>query len=336
MWLTNLSAIVREKEAGIYRYNWSKRSGDGRNYPKISFVKYFKPFDWYIGAGMYTDDMEEMIQNDVLARLRKMQFGKDGEVIGFRYDGTIICSNDERRIGRSIRDLISSDGTQYGQELLQIGLENGDGGYVSYSERKDPTGKVSQMLGYVKAYNDWRWVFGASMNMDEMEKAIDHETETYKKIAFKNIFLFLILFSLAVTLLLFAAYSYSLKIRHEISLFTDFFRKAADSKVKINDEDLLFQEFEELAHLANRMVDDRIRKDLLLHRDEQRLDTLLQLGKMEGHSIQEIYDFTLKRIVQITRSEAGYLALINDAQSHVTICSLVRGGENDDDPQNRK
>jgi signal transduction histidine kinase len=323
--------IVREKEAGIYRYNWSKRSGDGRNYPKISFVKYFKPFDWYIGAGMYTDDMEEMIQNDVLARLRKMQFGKDGEVIGFRYDGTIICSNDERRIGRSIRDLISSDGTQYGQELLRIGLENGDGGYVSYSERKDPTGKVSQMLGYVKAYNDWQWVFGASMSMDEMEAAIDHETETYKKIAFKNIFLFLILFSLAVTLLLFAAYSYSLKIRHEISLFTDFFRKAADSKVKIHDEDLLFQEFEELAHLANRMVDDRVRKDLLLHRDEQRLDTLLQLGKMEGHSIQEIYDFTLTRIVQITRSEAGYLALINDAQSHVTICSLVRGGENDDD-----
>ena len=28
------------------------------------------------------------------------------------------------------------------------------------------------------------------MNMDEMEKAIDHETETYKKIAFKNIFSF--------------------------------------------------------------------------------------------------------------------------------------------------
>ena len=148
--------IVRgEKEAGIYRYNWSKRSGDGRNYPKISFVKYFKPFDWYIGAGD-VDPLygKEMIQNDVLARIQKMQFGKDGEVLGFRYDGTIICSSDERRIGRSIRDLVSSSGTQYGQELLQIGLENSDGGYISYSERKDPTGKVSQMLGYVKAYND--------------------------------------------------------------------------------------------------------------------------------------------------------------------------------------
>jgi signal transduction histidine kinase len=316
--------IVREKEAGIYRYNWAKRNDDGKAYPKISFVKYFKPFDWYIGAGMYIDDMEEMIQNDVLARVQKMKFGNDGKVFGFRYDGTIICNSDERRIGSSIRDLISTTGRQYGQELLHTGLEKDEGGFIGYTERRFPDDRISQRLSYVKAYRDWRWIFGTSMNMNEMEKAIDHETEIYKKIAFKNIFLFIVLCSFAVTLLLVAAYSYSLKIRHEISLFTDFFRKAADSKVKINDRDLLFSEFEELALLANRMVDDRIRKDLLLHRDELRLDTLLQLGKMEGHSIKDIYDFTLMRIVQITRSAEGYLALVNEAQSSVTICSHVR------------
>jgi signal transduction histidine kinase len=280
---------------------------------------------------MYTDDMEEMIQNDVLARVRKMQFGKDGEVFGFRYDGTIIVNSDERRIGSSIRDLVSNTGRQYGQELLHAGLENGSGGYISYTDQKSPNDKILQRLSYVQAYNDWGWVFGTSMNMNEMEKAIEHETEIYNKIAFKNIFLFIILCSFAVSLLLVAAYSYSLKIRHEISLFTDFFRKAADSKVKINDKDLLFNEFEELALLANRMVDDRIRKDLLLHRDELRLDTLLQLGKMEGHSIQEIYDFALKRIIQITRSAEGYLALVNDVQSHVTICSHIRVEGNDTD-----
>lgn len=326
--------IVREKEAGIYRYNWSKHHG--RSYPKISFVKYFKPFDWYIGAGMYIDDMEEMIQNDILARVQKMQFGMDGEVFCFRYDGTIIVNSDERRIGSSIRDLVSNTGKQYGQELLHTGLETAAGDFVSYTEQKAPTGRISQRLSYVKAYSDWRWIFVTSMNMNEMEKAIEHETEIYKTIAFKNIFLFIVLCSFAVTLLLVAAYSYSLKIRHEISLFTDFFRKAADSKVKINDRDLLFSEFEELALLANRMVEDRIRKDLLLHRDELRLDTLLQLGKMEGHSSKDIYDFTLKRIVQITRSAEGYLALVNDAQSQVTICSHIRAEEPDADRHEEK
>src|SRR5690606_5393166 len=36
---------------------------------------------------------------------------------------------------------------------------------------------------------------------------------------------------------------------------------------------------------------------------------------------QEKYDFILRRIVQITRSEEGYLALVDTAQSHITICS---------------
>ena len=93
--------IIKEKGAGIYRYNWSKPEYVGSSYQKISFVKYFKPFDWFIGAGVYIDDMEKIIQEDVLAQVQKMHFGLDGEVFGFRTDGTIICNRDERLIGRS-------------------------------------------------------------------------------------------------------------------------------------------------------------------------------------------------------------------------------------------
>ena len=92
--------------------------------------------------------------------------------------------------------------------------------------------------------------------------------------------------------------------------------------MKINNEDLAFREFEDLSHLANRMVEERIKNELLLHRDELRLDTLLRLGMMEKYSLQEKYDFILQRIVQITRSEEGYLALVNSTQTHITLCSF--------------
>jgi signal transduction histidine kinase len=318
--------IVREKEAGVVRYNWSRRAQGGKTYPKISFVKYFKPFDWYIGAGMYIDDMEEIIQDEVLARIQRMKFGKEGSIFGFRYDGTIICARDEQLVGRSINDLKSNTGRSFGRELFKIGLQSNSGGYVNYTVRKGPEHKISHILAFVRPYKNWQWVVGASMNMDEMEKAIEQETEIYKRIAFKNIFLFASLFAFAVALLLVASYSYSLKIRHAISVFTDFFRKAADSKVKMDNEDLLFSEFKELAYLANKMVDDMVSQDLLLHRDELRLDTLLQLGRLEGHSLQDIYDFTLQRIVQITRSEEGYIASVDD--THFTICSFCRIEEN--------
>lgn len=325
----DIITIIKEKGAGIYRYNWSRPEYLGSSHRKMSFVKYFKPFDWFIGAGIYIDDMENIIREDVLAQVQKMHFGLDGEVFGFRSDGTILCHRDERLIGRSINDLVGKDGTPFGQMIWETGRNNRDTGFVSYAEQKDASAKAVQKLSYVKSFNDWDMMFVTTMNMEEMEQAIAGETATYIRIAFKNAFLFVLLFSMAVTCLLLVAYSYSLKIKHNISLFTNFFRNAADNKVKIEDTSLTFAEFEDLARLANRMIDDRIHKEQLLRRDELRLDTLLRLGMMEKHSFQQKYDFILQRIVQITGSKAGYLALVNDAQTHISLCSLFPARDDD-------
>ncbi|MGI9538441.1 MAG: GAF domain-containing sensor histidine kinase, partial [Desulfocapsaceae bacterium] len=50
------------------------------------------------------------------------------------------------------------------------------------------------------------------------------------------------------------------------------------------------------------------------------------LGMMDDYSLKDKYEFTLKRIVEITRSEQGYLALVNKPQRHVTIISHQRAG----------
>ncbi len=325
----NIIAIVRDKEAGLYRYNLVKPNFPGKRFPKISFVKYFQPLDWFIGAGIYHDDLEDTLQHEVLERIRNIQFGKDGEVFCFRSDGTIISNQDQRLIGRSVRDLVDSAGTKYGEAFLETALKTVRGGFVNYLGKQTPTGSPHQKLGFVQKYQDWDWVLGTAMSMDAMEQSIAVETENYQQIAFDNVFAFIFLFAIAVFFLLLSTYSYSLKIRQGISLFTNFFREAADSNVKISNEDLVFREFEDLGRLANRMVEDRIKNELLLHRDELRLDTLLRLGMMEKYSLQDKYDFILRRIVQITRSEEGYLALVNATQTHLTICSYIVFNEKD-------
>ncbi len=317
--VADITAIVREKGAGIYRYNWSKPGKTGRIYPKMSFVKYFKPFDWYIGAGIYVDDVESSLQANVLERIRNIRFGRDGEIFGFRYDGTIICHRDRSLIGRSIVDL-GEGGDSFGRRMWHTGLGGAGEGVVSY---RDPGGESQVMsvnkLGYVKAYEGWDWIFVATMSMDEMEKAIEKERRTYIRINTKNIALFIALFIVAVSLMLLFAYFYSLRIRQGISLFTDFLRRAVDEKNRIEDTHLAFSEFEDLRYLANKMVDDLAEKEQLIRRDELRLDTLLQLGMMEDRCFQDKYEFILERIVAISRSQGGYLALVNSAQSHINL-----------------
>jgi len=330
----DITEMITEKEAGLYSYVLQKPAYLGKKFPKISFVKYFPPLDWFIGAGLYSDDLEEAIKQEVLARIQNIQFGKDGEVFCFRLDGTILTNQNERLVGRSVAGLVDIDSKRYGDELLSALTTGSQEGYVHYTAQKDGDDSRKQKLCYVQVYKDWGWGLGAAMFMDAMEQSIANETETYRRISFKNVFTFIVLFAVAVIFLLLSTFFYSLKIKQGISRVTHFFRAATDSKEKISAEDLVFKEFEDLSHLANRMVEDRIKNELLLHRDELRLDTLLRLGMMEKYSLQEKYDFILRRIVQITRSEEGYLALVNIAQSHITICSFIVS--NDADVQNRE
>jgi signal transduction histidine kinase len=265
----------------------------------------------------------------VLARIRNIQFSKDGEVFCFRSDGTIISTMDERLIGRSVKDLVDNEGVKFGEDFLRTATTGSQAGFVHYSVLRTSTGESRQKLSFVQAYKEWGWVLGTTMFMDAMEQTIAAQTETYQRINFKNVSAFLVLFAIAVFFLLLSTFLYSLKIKQGISLFTNFFREAADSNVKIINESTVFREFEDLGRLANRMVEDRIKNEILLHRDELRLDTLLRLGMMEKYSLQEKYEFILRRIVQITRSEEGYLALVNATQSHVSICSYIVFNEQD-------
>lgn len=310
-----IQTIIREREAGLLRYKLTKPMFLGEELSSIAFVKYFQPLDWFIGAAVSSNELEDNLQREVLTRIQGISFAADGEVFCLRADGTIIGHQDQRLIGRSVRDLVDSTGFEYGKAFLEAGLKKPD--YIHYTATGGDT--VRQKLAYVTGLDNWGWVVGTSMYMDGMEQAIIYETETYQRIAFKNVLTFIVLFAVAVIFLLASTLYYSYKIKQGITLFTNFFQKAADSNVKIDNRNLAFREFEELARLANRMVEYRINNEILLHRDELRLDSLVQLGMVEKSDLPDKYRFILERIIRITRSEEGYLALVDPPQSHVTI-----------------
>lgn len=322
--LGDIRKIIRDKGAGLFRYDLKKPNYPGKEYSKIAFVKYFAPFDWFIGAGMYRDDVTKSVQQDVLHQLQGMTFGETGEIFGFRFDGTIICSRDEKLLGRSIRALVDVGGGEYGEKLFKAGTSDALDSFIIHQEYRDGQKDMPHhKLSYVRAYPEIDWVVGASMYMDAMEQAIADETAMYRLISFRNVSMFIVLFTLAVLVMLFSTYIYSLKIKRGINSFTEFFRGAADSKEKMEREQLGFVEFEDLSILANKMVDEQLKNELLLHRDELRLDALLALGMMDKYSLQDKYDFILERIVRITGSEEGYISLVNDNLTHIALTSYV-------------
>ena len=51
---------TESKQDGYVEYIWPK-PGKDKPQPKMSYVKKFKPLNWIIGTGVYTDDIEDMI-----------------------------------------------------------------------------------------------------------------------------------------------------------------------------------------------------------------------------------------------------------------------------------
>lgn len=312
-----LLSTIYEKGADFFEYNTQKPGFPQYMLVKAVFAKYFAPFDWIIGAEVYKKGIEEMLKTELLNSIRMMHFGIDGNFFIFRKDGTILTHSNTNFIGRSVIDIADEFGNQYGKKLLESGLMTTNGEYIELTNITN--NQQQNRLFFVKPYSSWDWIICANISMNEMNEAISAQTVVYRMILTKNIIMFLLLLSIAVVILLFASYFYSLKIRDNIDQFTLFFKKAINEKIKMNESNMIFNEFVELSHLANNMVDDLTLYEWHKKQDEIRLNTLLELANMNMNSAKNNYEFIVNKIIQLTNSEAGYLAILNDDLQNLTI-----------------
>ncbi|MES9996316.1 cache domain-containing protein [Desulfovibrio aminophilus] len=55
-----MAATARNDGAGFVEYHWSKPGREG-DFPKLSYVRLFRPWGWVLGMGVYVDGIEEAI-----------------------------------------------------------------------------------------------------------------------------------------------------------------------------------------------------------------------------------------------------------------------------------
>ncbi len=69
--------VVLEKGKGFVEYQWEKPQPDGSTelHPKISYVGYFKPWDWVVGTGVYIDDIETEAKARIEAVIEELKIG---------------------------------------------------------------------------------------------------------------------------------------------------------------------------------------------------------------------------------------------------------------------
>jgi len=274
--IRNEIKVIKKYGEGFVTGYWTKPDNNTKTlYPKISFVKHFKPLDWYFGAGEYLDDAEKQIQNEVLNRIVDLRFGKEGYFFGSTFSGGSLFSNGKINNGANIWDLTDPNGVKIIQEQQKI-AKTPNGGFVSYFWQKLNSSEPSPKISFVSGVPEWEWIIGAGVYLDMIENKILEKRKILKNGLRKK----LILSSFVLTMLLLLIYFWSKRISKQLAnairTFSSSLKMADTTSIRVNPDNIDLQELKEIAELTNKILKDRKKFENTLQESEEKYRLLIE------------------------------------------------------------
>ncbi len=121
-------------------------------------------FAYIYGRAEPDDDTAKSLVTQILAA---MIYGKDGFFFVYDYDGNNLVSPRQTEfINRNWVGLTDSDGTPVVDEFILMARQGA--GWHSFMWQKPSTGEEAQMIAYVVGLQDWRWVVGTGVFIDDI------------------------------------------------------------------------------------------------------------------------------------------------------------------------
>jgi len=158
-----LDAVKNPNDAGFAYYRWYMPYHGSEMHDKVSYVKYFAPLDWVIGAGDYIELAQQSLQKKVIKRISSIHIGKKGVFTVIDKAGNVLYS--------PLMDS-SSELLHYSQvddmafrALMRemIAVSEKGGGFSEYDWLDSASGSSVTKLALIEKFNAWGWVLIADM-----------------------------------------------------------------------------------------------------------------------------------------------------------------------------
>ncbi|MDC7224518.1 MAG: cache domain-containing protein, partial [Spirochaetales bacterium] len=252
------AGIVREQGEGFQRWYWYKPGDSEQMWEKVGFHKLFEPYGWWIGTGEYVSDFEREVQGEVLEWVNSVRFGQDGYIFVYQFDGVVRAHFLQDTIGTNVLQKIDDPyGIQVVGNLIANSRKPG-GDFLEYEGLIRPsTGMRAQKIAFSRSVPDWEWTVGAGVYVDAINETIDEEHKKLVRKLIRDIGTIVLIFMISLLVIGGLIRRLSAKTADHLTVFTQFFKRAAQESIKIDDEEILFSEFQVLAESVNRMMDDR-------------------------------------------------------------------------------
>ena len=181
--LAEQKMLLSRSDGAFQKDYFSKPADPEKEFPKLLYVRYFKPFNWLIGTGEYLDDMEKRLQENVLTRLKALYSGDNNSLViqkmnnlegsdGKPYATLLLSSNPANQIGKPLFATVQdSKGNYHRKEILKTLRDHGEG-FVSYWHSSPVHGRPVKKTAFFFYDKTWNWTIGSGFYYDVLENEL--------------------------------------------------------------------------------------------------------------------------------------------------------------------
>jgi len=255
-------AALGKRSGTFVKYRWYIPQTNTMN-DKVSYVKYFAPYDWIIGSGEYTQTIDESLKKKTASRIIQMRFGDGGYSSIYQNDGKIVAIPTAASLSGESVYLTTDPIGQKAKDIVLtlIAQAQKGGGFYRYDWMKYESNTTSPKIAYAEEFKPWGWVIASSVYMDDIAKEIESRKQHIKDKHNEKLLAIGYLFSIAIifsTVVLFAlSVSFSRILRY--------YKTSLESRNR---------ELEEL----NRTLEIKIAQEV--EKSEQRQFLLIKQGRL--------------------------------------------------------
>ncbi|RXJ96844.1 hypothetical protein CRU94_01665 [Arcobacter sp. AHV-9/2010] len=243
--------IAKEKKEGFTtNYFVKPNNKNEKKHIKLSYIKFFEPFDWHIGTGEYLDELREKNKDEILSWLNSLKYENSSYMFLNTTDGKTLIFEGKK----------TKSAPHPFPELFKKQLEiaqNKDGGFFEYNFKKPNSNEEFEKISFLKKYDEYGWVIGSGVYLDEAENELLRKEALFKKNINQQILSMFVIFLLILVAIYFISKYLADFINKNIKNVILSFNKASLKNEKIDTNSLSFKEFIILANRLNKTLENK-------------------------------------------------------------------------------
>ncbi len=287
-YVQEFAKVSKEKREGFVTYKWYKLT-QKEQFDKISFVKIFEPYNWFIGYGEYIDDFEKNIKEEALKRLDLFRYPPHGYIwtLGTNH---ILLEHPFRKsdVGKLDTGFDKKTEKPLGDLFIQKALENENGSFIQYHWNKPNDTEALKKIGYVRHIKDWDWVIGTGVYLDDIHRAVKKQKNKEEIEVNEIVFNILVISIIILIIVSIISFLISKKINERFSNYEENLKSKQDELEKVNSnlEEKVEEKTKELLDLNEQLevkIEIGIEEIKEKNRTLEEQSKMVALGEMIGN-----------------------------------------------------